>query len=326
MKLNEKHQFSVIIPAYNAQESIERCVNSILGKASCKIQIIIIDDGSQDATLSICRQMAQRDERILVLTQPNSGPGRARENGLRHAEGAYISFVDSDDYVEPDTFNILAKAIAETAYDIVEFGYRFVYEDKDDIRDFSLKPGVLTGVDCLAAFVTHSNTTNYLCNKIFKRHLFEGLQHAHLYAGEDAFLLAQLHRDAANKRTLEDILYYYVQTSNSLCRAPFNVRKLDNIQADKLILSLLEERYPKLHAQYAYVAAAHCVLLHAEIADSSLPNRLSVQKELRDLFKDYMRISRKADNHHASAKRRLSVALFALSPSLHRFLHNRLKT
>ena len=91
---------SVIIPCYNCQNTIEKCINSILEQTIIDFEIIAVNDGSKDSTLSILKKMSERDKRIVVIDKENSGPSSARNTGLDIAQGEYIGFVDSDDYIE----------------------------------------------------------------------------------------------------------------------------------------------------------------------------------------------------------------------------------
>lgn len=93
---------SIIIPVYNAETTLEKCLHSILNQTYSTLQIILVNDGSTDSSLTICRQFAETDSRVEVITRPNGGVSKARNLGLDHVEGKYVGFVDSDDWVEPD--------------------------------------------------------------------------------------------------------------------------------------------------------------------------------------------------------------------------------
>ena len=98
----ENQIVSIIVPVYNVQEYIKDCINSIICQTYKELEIILVDDGSSDNSLQICKDMAQKDNRIVVLSQLNSGVVNARKNGVNRATGKYIMFVDSDDYVNSD--------------------------------------------------------------------------------------------------------------------------------------------------------------------------------------------------------------------------------
>lgn len=115
---------SVIVPIYNAEKYLAQCIESIIHQTHRDLQILLINDGSTDSSLSIAQDFAQRDARIEIHTQSNQGQSAARNNGLQHATGEYISFVDADDYLDNDFYETLLPYIAN--YDCVQIGYRRV--------------------------------------------------------------------------------------------------------------------------------------------------------------------------------------------------------
>ena len=120
---------SVIVPIYNAEPYLAQCIESLLNQTYHDLQIILIDDGSTDNSRFIAGQYAQNDKRIELHTQPNQGQSAARNNGMRHATGDYLSFIDSDDYIDADFYQTLLNACRPDT-DIVQTGYRRVQEGK----------------------------------------------------------------------------------------------------------------------------------------------------------------------------------------------------
>ena len=110
---------SVIIPAYNTEKYIERCLKSIIDQEYKKLEIIVINDGSTDRTLSICKEIALGDERIQIIDIDNSGVSKARNEGLRLAKGKYVCFIDADDYIEKDYIKKYLNVMNQTQADIV---------------------------------------------------------------------------------------------------------------------------------------------------------------------------------------------------------------
>lgn len=118
---------SVIVPIYNAEAYLAKCIESLIHQTCRALQIILINDGSTDNSLAIAEQFAAKDPRIELYSQPNQGQGTARNNGLQHATGEYISFVDADDYLDNNFYETLLTYIAN--YDCVQIGYRRVSTD-----------------------------------------------------------------------------------------------------------------------------------------------------------------------------------------------------
>ena len=129
--MQSSQKISVITPAYNVEKFIKECLGSVLSQSLKEIEVICIDDGSNDATLSILKSYQERDSRIILLEQENSGPSVARNKGLSIARGEYISFVDSDDYLEDGAFETCYNMAREYDADMVHFNARAVFESAE---------------------------------------------------------------------------------------------------------------------------------------------------------------------------------------------------
>lgn len=119
MKILNKLKISVIIPVYNAENTIERCMNSICNQTYINTEILAIDDGSKDKSLDLLYCYGKKDSRVKVITQKNSGPGIARNNGIKNATGDFVVFIDADDYIEAMYFERLAEVVRNTNSDVI---------------------------------------------------------------------------------------------------------------------------------------------------------------------------------------------------------------
>lgn len=122
-----KEKISVIVPVYNVEKYIEECISSIMRQTFDNLEIILVDDGSTDNSGKICDELAKKDLRINVIHQSNQGLSAARNTGLKHAMGDYISFIDSDDYIHIDMLNKLYEAIINSDSDLAICNYKYVY-------------------------------------------------------------------------------------------------------------------------------------------------------------------------------------------------------
>lgn len=128
LKSRQTIKFSVIIPAYNAEKTISRCLQSIISSSYEAIEVIVVNDGSTDSTAEVVEDFVKSDKRIMLLSQLNAGPSTARNNGMEYVSGDIIAFVDSDDYIEPDYFYELSAAFSESKADVVYFEFDRVDE------------------------------------------------------------------------------------------------------------------------------------------------------------------------------------------------------
>ena len=125
-------KISIIVPIYNIEKYLPRCLDSILAQTYKNLEVILVDDGSVDNSGMIADKYARNDQRIIVIHQVNKGVSAARNAGLDLATGDYIGFVDGDDYIEPDMYEILMRIIDEQQVDIAHCGYQMVYPSRID--------------------------------------------------------------------------------------------------------------------------------------------------------------------------------------------------
>ena len=163
---------SVIIPVYNVEKYISQCLDSVCNQTNRDLEIILVDDGSTDASDKICDEYACHDKRIHVIHQKNSGAAAAKNAGLRVASGEYLSFVDSDDFLELNAYYYMIQIMQTQNADVVQCSYRDVF--KNYVKDHILKDTTLNQIDFLTLF-TEDWTCGLLWDKLYRRSLFEGI-------------------------------------------------------------------------------------------------------------------------------------------------------
>ena len=131
MTSNEKDiTISVIVPIYNAEKYLVKCIDSIIKQTYPKLEIILIDDDSIDGSLKICQKYEEQDDRVIVIHKENGGLVAARKTGLKYAKGMYVTFVDADDYIDLNTYEILMHKLDSCKVDVVAFGLLEEYSDR----------------------------------------------------------------------------------------------------------------------------------------------------------------------------------------------------
>ena len=147
-------KYSIIIPVYNAENTIRRCIDSLLAEHYSDMELILIDDGSTDSSGAICAAYAENHECVHYLKKENGGVSTARNAGLDYASGAYVLFVDSDDYVVSDFFLTLDKVLSETEADLIQFSY---VHDNGAVKNVRrLSPLLVHSRDELMLFISDS--------------------------------------------------------------------------------------------------------------------------------------------------------------------------
>ena len=163
---------TVVIPVYNVEKYLKRCIESILIQEWKNYDILLVDDGSTDNSPKICDDYVKSYDFISVIHKKNGGLSAARNTGISHAEGEYVYFPDSDDWIEPDTFIALAEVVESQKFDIISFNREFVKGEEDAIVSDSLVTQVFEGKDAFVQMLKHSYITGFANDKIYRKSLF----------------------------------------------------------------------------------------------------------------------------------------------------------
>lgn len=235
---------SVIIPVYNSEKYIADCLEHVLAQTYQNLEILCIDDGSNDQSATILDQYAQRDPRIIVVHQPNSGVSAARNTGLELANGEFITFADSDDTLEPDMYAHLLDLIACHSADIAHCGYRKIFSDGSS-RDVDGTNELLiqNSMEAAKCLLNGQHFTGGLWNKLYRAKLFENIHFdAELQMNEDVLINAALFKKAG-KIVFHDVpLYHYYERTGSSCSTITKRKKKDDsVRAAEQIFALYQD-------------------------------------------------------------------------------------
>lgn len=238
-----ENTLSVIIPAYNVEDTLRRCVDSVLQQDVAGMEIIIVDDGSTDGTGALCDKLAgitscERQtggRNIVVVHQKNAGLSEARNTGLRLASGELITFVDSDDYLEPGTYPKLMQMMdRHPEYDFIEFSVRKEDGQKVLLR-LDLPDRVYTDMnEYWIDGKAYSHT--YAWNKIYRQRLFDDIRFPRGKKFEDVFTMGELLRRTKTVRTTSAGLYHYIYNSKGITAMADGNDLLDLLTANINIL------------------------------------------------------------------------------------------
>ncbi|MCR5435042.1 MAG: glycosyltransferase [Bacteroidaceae bacterium] len=209
-------RLSVIIPVYKVEETLDKCVESVLSQDIMDMEVIMVDDGSPDACPQLCDKWAAKDSRIKVIHKLNGGLSDARNAGIDKATGHYLTFVDSDDYLEKNTYSpLLAVLDRHPEYDILEYPI-FQYEgDKAKESLLSFQDQLFTDIHSYW-YSTLAYHHTYACNKIYKRNLFENIRFPKGKVFEDVLTYPRILEVAHNVATSAQGLYHYCLNPNGI--------------------------------------------------------------------------------------------------------------
>lgn len=230
---------SVVVPVYNSEVFLERCVNSILNQTYNNIEVILINDGSNDSSGEICDLLARQDKRVKVLHQPNSGVSTARNNGINKAKGKFIQFVDSDDYIEDIMTEILIKEMNKEL-DIVMCGYKRINIDtngKEIITNSNVyKKSYINKKEFLEDFGVYFKDMyiNFIWNKLYRADIIKDndiYYDKSIGWGEDLIFNLSYLKYCDKISIIEDLFYNYVNYNDGSITSTFNKNLYSNQQS-----------------------------------------------------------------------------------------------
>ena len=213
-------KISIIVPVYEVEAYLERCIQSIMNQTYHEIEILLIDDGSSDNSGIICDTYALKDNRIRVTHKTNGGQADARNVGIDLATGDYIVFVDSDDYIHPEMCKCLLKNLQAGDADIAVCSFKMTYDNTEtfDVGDY--KTLIFSNIDALNLFFTFSSINMAVVwNKLYKKILFDGLRFPIDRFREDEAISYKLIYKSKRISITSRVLYFYRQRDNSLMHA-----------------------------------------------------------------------------------------------------------
>ena len=190
----ENPRISIIVPVYNIEEYLPRCIESILNQTYTNLQLVLVDDGSKDKSGKICDEYAKKDNRIVVVHKENGGSSSARNKGIEVAMGEYLGFVDSDDYVEPDMYEKMVDTIKETGCNIVQVARDEKDEKGNKLPDICEMPETVTtysSEEFMKELLLHKGDCSF-CTKLLKQDLFFKNRFPEGALNEDFHLLVKM--------------------------------------------------------------------------------------------------------------------------------------
>lgn len=274
---------SVVVPVYNVEAYLEECVRSLLRQTYNRLEIILVDDGSSDLSSTICDEFAECDDRVFVCHKRNGGLSDARNHGISLAHGAYLSFIDGDDYLEAGAYEAVVAEL-ESGADIVIFGIELNYCDGRAIKKASNIKRSLVGDQGIVELNTFRGLDVSACNKVYKRSLFEGIEFPVGKHCEDFYIMPKLLDRSSHIIVLPDVFYHYRQRAGSITKGSFF--PMDYIHAAEAQLEYVSDVHPDLVslAQGA-LGFAHLTHLNYCIRRNLEDEAISVHRKVRQYWR-----------------------------------------
>lgn len=234
---------SIIIPVYNKERVLMKCIESVRKQTYTNLQIILVNDGSTDESLAICRNIEKQDNRILVIDQDNGGVGKARNTGLNFATGKYICFVDADDYIQQDYIEVLLSDIISVGSDIATCNY--FYEKSGKLKQKKMRSFVCSPIEAVQEMWHVGKITVAPWAKLYKKNLWDDVRFPEYYAGEDYATTYKVFLKANKISYLGTPKYVYCYDEGSLSNW-FGEKKLEMVDCAECVINDCVENYPLL--------------------------------------------------------------------------------
>lgn len=231
-------KISIIVPVYNVEKYLIRCLDSIVNQTYKNLEIILVDDGSTDRCSEICDIYAGKDKRINVIHKENGGLSDARNRGIEIATGEYLAFVDSDDYIAANMYEVLLERMLNDGSDMAVCNFLYVDEQEKLLEESNCDiPIINECIETRAAIhkLTEAKSWYYVVawNKLYRKEIFRRLRYPKGKYHEDEFVIHHIIQNCRLISCVKDPMYYYVQRDKSIMSQSFNLGRMDI--ADALI-------------------------------------------------------------------------------------------
>lgn len=301
---------SVIVPVYNVEKYLDRCIFSITQQTYNNLEIVLVDDGSYDSSPQICDLWAVKDYRVKVFHIKNSGGGQARNLGLNHANGEYIAFVDSDDYISEYMFEHLAQQLKD-GYDIAECDYLTVQKDNAVFDKLEAKDSFIecTAKDALSFNVKDQIFRQIIWNKLYKKDVIGEIRFPVGTQIDDEFWTYKVIGNAKKLIHSNKKLYAYRQQTDSIMHKINAAKKIEALKATVEKQEYIAKNFPELKSESLVHLWMKCIYQGQIVLLEN--DKEEIQKEfkyIKDIIQEYP-IENKSG---ITLKQRIWIAAFGI--------------
>ena len=312
---------SIIVPAYNVEKYIEKCIDSILKQSYTNFELLLIDDGSTDNTAFFCDTYAQKDSRVKCFHKPNGGLSDARNYGLERMSGKYVTFIDSDDYVPEIYLELLHKMVRHEGVKI-SMAPLYVYsEESVPICEDDFSYEILDSKEVARRMLSREKITHCSCGKLFHYSVWKKLRFPKGKLYEDyltTFLTLTLTEKVAvtNKK-----MYFYLQRSGSIMHRVCDEKTVMIVNATKEVTPFVIENWPQLVDEALGLQVAICLKCMQNILNDEPNKFLDVQEDIYEIVKKNASLLLKS--RCVSIKDKMKIIVFFMGKKSFKKFYNR---
>lgn len=311
-------KLSVIVPIYNIEEYLPKCIDSLLAQDYEPVEIVLVNDGSKDGSRAICEAYASKHDNIKVINKENSGQSDARNMGVAQSTGDYILFIDGDDYVDEGMFSFLMEKILSHDVDVACSHHKDVYGDKIVYKNIQDEEGFCNGKEALEYMLAGTKIAGSSCAKVIKRKFFEKVKFPSGVIYEDAIFNKDLFFLVDNVYYSTKQFYNYWHRPGSSISSSYSRRDYDSIKAYTGIYNEIMEKAPELEEVALFrIYWANFMVLDKMLFEASYKN-LEGYSEIVSYLKDnYRKIVK---NKYTTKLRKLSALVLKINVGLYKLM------
>ncbi len=278
---------SVIVPVYNVERYLDRCVESILNQTYQDLELILVDDGSTDASPALCNAWASRDSRVRVIHQQNAGPSVARNSGLAAAQGEWITFVDSDDYLERQCYEQALHTAQNSQCDMCIFGVTHESEQGEVLGLERYEEAKVYAIDELLSRIVIPLKTA-VWNKIFHRSLLSGIRFSTQYRhNEDLLFIVESLKETTRAVSCACVGYHYVERAGSITGSGFTPHSVEEVAAKDKAYELIASNFPRHAAQASVLSFIARLNLLRQLEKERAPEYSALRAQYKQWLAEY---------------------------------------
>ena len=279
----DRAKISVIVPVYNVEQYLSRCVDSIVSQSYENLEVILVDDGSKDASGKICDDYAGKDGRITVIHKENGGLSSARNAGLDMASGEYVAFVDSDDWIEQQAYEWMMDAMLRHGVKLVCAG-RYDVDGATGEREIGLCPQreeVISGEEMAGRIFTWDNCDSSACDKLYHWSLFDGHRYPLGVVCEDLPVTYRIALEAGKAAMIPKPVYNYYHRPGSITTAVVSDKTFHYSRHTAAIYPFIREKHPAIapQAEFLRVRSLYHLCLMLEQAEPEIRKQYAAERK-----------------------------------------------
>ena len=267
---------SVVVPVYNVEKYLNKCVDSIINQTYKKLEIILVDDGSSDTSGEKCDEYLKKDSRIKVYHKKNGGLSDARNYGIDKANGKYIGFVDSDDFIKDDMYAKLYNAIKIYDADVSMCRVIDCYGEIPPIDNSNVQTILLNSHDAIKKVMEAEDISVHAVSKLYKRKIFDDIKFEKDRTTEDGIIMIELLDKCSKIAYVNSIEYFYIHRKNSITSRKFSERNYDVIYAYKKNAKIINQKYTDL----SNIAQMRLCWAYFNVLDNMIKSNYPIDKDI----------------------------------------------